>query len=392
MRGAYLQRRFDHGDVLAMPVRGDRMGIHRVGEHPVAVGHHARVGSRGARRIAVRLDDLRIGEDLQKYVEMAQMRRRLQYPPPLRSLLPLHQLQQRLHVFVGRRHVLPFQPGRVARHVGERFGHVAEEGVIQQQDFLFRRIGVDGMNGEEFRRHVTQRLLRQARGLETRIDRACGIGFGDRVHRFEGAHRAQLRVGGQQAMQHGRAGALQAGDDQRRRDRLLADFRMAGEQLLRLEAHDQQADQPLAHDQAADRMQMRFRVERAGQDFQAAAEGLVAEVLQAGLLARGGDQRSGVEAGAQAERFEQTADAVQRGDELRAIGAESRVGKCGRGHGNWASSENLTTRTWGVGCDSARIQRQVITPQSWPTVLIQLSTPAPGSLWATTTRTEPSGR
>ena len=62
------------------------------------------------------------------------------------------------------------------------------------------------------------------------------------------------------------------------------------------------------------------------------------------------------------------------------------------GAGERSRYRSLTRATRASGCGwlSARIQRQHIVPRRWPAVSIQLS--APGFVWATTMRTEPSGR
>ncbi len=86
---------------------------------------------------------------------------------------------------------------------------------------------------------------------------------------------------------------------------------------------------------------------------------------------------------------------MQRGDRLRMIldpehlhaslYTHGGVGKC-PGY----SSATFITRATGCGWLAARIQRQHIVPRRCSAVSIQFS--APGSVWATTRRTEPSGR
>ena len=92
------------------------------------------------------VDHVRVGEDGEERVEVAQVRRRLENPavavlPPL-PLLPLEELEHPPQVLVGRREVLLVEPGSIGRHVTRRLGNVGEKRIRQEHDLLVGLVGV----------------------------------------------------------------------------------------------------------------------------------------------------------------------------------------------------------------------------------------------------------
>src|SRR5262249_36601699 len=143
----------------------------------------------------------------------------------------------------------------------------------------------------------------------------------------------------------------------------------------------------LADHEAPDRVQARLGLDCGEEPPQRGPECLVAEEVEPRLAARGGDQRALVERRLEARAGGERADPV--GDRDRARPMRTRVAPRGLAAHRARSSASFTTRVRGSGCSFAPIQRQHIVPWRCPAVSIQFG--RPGSSWATTTRTEPSG-
>jgi hypothetical protein len=97
-------------------------------------------------------------------------------------------------------------------------------------------------------------------------------------------------------MQKGRAGARQAGDDDRRAQRRIVDLGVRAPVLLEQQAVDERVLDVLAHEDAADEMEVGIVLERLHQVPEAFAIIGVAEVLEPHGPAGGGLQRVRIEA------------------------------------------------------------------------------------------------
>ena len=80
-----------HGAVGEL--RADLARIDAVAEDRAPVGHHAAIGRHHPRRVAVGLDDLRVGEDVEQRVEVLEVMRRL--AEPASGALPQQKLDRR---------------------------------------------------------------------------------------------------------------------------------------------------------------------------------------------------------------------------------------------------------------------------------------------------------
>ena len=63
-------------------LRAHFVRVDPIAEHRPPVGHHAGVGRHHPHRVAVGLDDLRVGEDVEQRVEVLEVVRRLAEPAP----------------------------------------------------------------------------------------------------------------------------------------------------------------------------------------------------------------------------------------------------------------------------------------------------------------------
>ena len=242
----------------------------------------------------------------------------------------------------------------------------------------------DRVNGHELGRQVRDRLLSQlclplARPLGTlRVGAA-----GHRCQRLGPGDAADARVGGQQALQQGGAGALQAADHDDVAEVDVGDLGVPSEQVLDPQPLHQRPDEARPLYQAAHRGQTGFGVDRGGQHLQRFTVSVVAEVAEAGLPLRGCDERLDVQAPRPPQVRPNAAEPIGDLDRQRAI----RMFVI-RGRHDARRLASLTTRQLGWGCSAARTQRKHIVPEACPAVVSQFG--RPGSSWATTMRTEPS--
>ena len=253
---------FPHGDRafhqpphLAHPVTRDLLRIDVVAEDASAGGDHAAERAHGLERVAVGLDDARLGEDLEYRVEIFHVMGRLQHPVGC-GLLPEEHLHHLAEILVGPGVVLTLEPGRIAGDVQRRFGGLAHEREVEQQHVLFGRIVLHGMNGEELGRQVGQALL----GTSLPWEHPRGIGLSllllGKRRRVQcpptRSWRASPGRRPEQTVQHGGAGSLQA-----RRSRSpcrgqcsrISGWSLA--ELLRAQSVDQHAHQAALLDQLA---------------------------------------------------------------------------------------------------------------------------------------------
>ena len=169
------------------------------------------------------------------------MRRVLQHPPLL-GVVEADQLQVLLVPRVGVGPVLLRQPGRVARHVRQRLVADRLAGLPQQPPALLDRCRIHVVDAHELR--VLDVVLRERR-LHRGEDRVVVPGLARRP-RLRVLRQPQLeplvpRVGVQQPVQGGGAGARQADHEDRSLDRYVAVLGVLGEARLGEQPPDQRA-------------------------------------------------------------------------------------------------------------------------------------------------------
>ena len=102
--------------------------------------------------------------------------------------------------------------------------------------------------------------------------------------------RSGLRILGEQEGQRRRAGPRESDADELRPEFDLVDLRVAPVPVLDLEPLAEVADDPRIEEPFAGRVQLGFLVECSNEDFEPLAKGIVAEIVEAGLLPRGQHQ------------------------------------------------------------------------------------------------------
>src|SRR5690606_38337085 len=98
--------------------------------------------------------------------------------------------------------------------------------------------------------------------------------------RLPGRQPAQVGVRGEQPVQQRGASALQARDDDGRRERLVLDLWVSRVQLLHPQPTLQRRQQPAVGDQRAERCQSCFLADTYEQPLEGLSEALVTEVTQ----------------------------------------------------------------------------------------------------------------
>ena len=149
---ACVEGGLEHPDLLHPPLLPDVDRVDAVAEDAATESHHAAEGADHPHRVAVRLDDPRIGEDLQEGVEMLEVVWSL--AEPTAGALPEQQLHHFRIFAIGRRVIDALEPGREARQPHERLERGAPEGDVEQKDVFFLCLGLDGVSGKEVWRHV----------------------------------------------------------------------------------------------------------------------------------------------------------------------------------------------------------------------------------------------
>jgi hypothetical protein len=191
---------------------------HLAGERPRPAGRRLRSQAahrrdRGPGR-PVGLDHQRVRVDAQQRVEREQVAGVLQHPAA--AVGEADQLQVAPVPAVGRRPVLPGQPGGVGRQVREAFVGDRAHRLPQQLPAFLHLVGRHVMHAHEFRVGDVVPLVRRLDAAERRV---AGPGLAGRArlrHLGEPQFQALVgRVGREQAVQCGRAGPGEPGDEDR---------------------------------------------------------------------------------------------------------------------------------------------------------------------------------
>ena len=155
-----------------------------------------------------------------------------------------------------------------------------------------------------------------AQEIRVRLEHRGDLGLGDRdalcaVHVVGRGHRetafppgrgVETRIGRDQAVQQGRAGARETQDHERRRHALLEDLRMAPHPVAAAQPRDQDAVQPSGPEITTAGREPRFLAQRARQDAQRCLDVRLVELGETRLRARVRDQLVRVERGLPAHR------------------------------------------------------------------------------------------
>ena len=210
----------DHAADVGVGVPDGRLGRQR-----------ARRGDAGD-RVAVRVDDERVGVDGHQRVERGHVGRVLEHPALL-GVVEADQLEVLLVARVGVGPVLALQPLGVARHVGQRLVGVGLAGLPQQPPALLDGRGIHVVDAHELR---ALDVVRRERLLHRAEDRVVVPGLARRprlrVLRQPHLQPLRLRVGVQQPVQRGGAGARQAHHEDRPLDRHVGVLGVRGELRL----------------------------------------------------------------------------------------------------------------------------------------------------------------
>ncbi len=230
------------------------------------------------------------------------MRGRLQHPSLGGAaglpLLPLQELQHPVQVVVGRREVLPVDPGAVFGQVRTRLRHVGQERVGQEDDLLLGFARVHRMDREQLGSHLARRRLALLADDDARI---LGVGpgvveLGRDLDDLPAVGAVKARVGCQKSLQQRGAAAHHPDDHDGRGDGLLRDLRMPADPLLRAQSHPQAVHDSRSQDVAPDVVEVGRRI-ALRQLRQRCLERQRPEVGQPLLLLGGRQQSIGVEGG-----------------------------------------------------------------------------------------------
>ena len=304
------------------PLGPDRVRVDVVAGHAAQHGDQARERGDDLQRIAMRLDDARVGILGEERVERPEMARALQHPA-LRRTPPLEVLQLAAMRRVDPAQIGPVEPRLVARDAMRGREQHAREVVRGERDALLRQL----------RAHRVHRLEAGDQAVDARqmlVDRGDArvglVGGALRrrpgMHHLPGHRHAVRRVLRQQLVQDRRPGPRQADDEERAFDPAGRDLGMRRVHGGHAQAILEQTDDIGTGDHAAERGEAGLGLEGVQQTPQRLAERRLAEVGEAGRPPRPGQQRLLVEPDdRQTRRAERAAQTVQETHGQRHRGA-----------------------------------------------------------------------
>ena len=235
-------------------------------------------------------DDTRVREHLEERRQVGLVFRRLEQPVPAR-IAPLQELEQPLVVGIGRSLVRRVEPAGVARYLEGRREVLRTEAHAEGDAALVRDPGAElvhrlecGRDPARLRDQVVGPRYPRVRAIARRLGRRAG------QDELPVGRRHELGVLGQQLEQDGGAGAWQAGDEDRPVDHLVVDLGVGTIRGLDTQASLQKEEQVLPRPEPAVQVELRFRLDRPEQHVEGFVPVIRAEVVEAGVAHRGGDE------------------------------------------------------------------------------------------------------
>ena len=265
------------------------------------------------------LNDQGIGQHPKHHVEVFHVVGGLEHPIPPGSL-PMQQFQRGEQVLVAPGVILPLQPLGIARHIHHRFRRLAHERKVEQEYVFLRSVKFDGMDDGKLRRQEPHRFLSQfGRPLPAVWIVKRLAAQRQWAQCFPGSQFPHVGIGGNQSVQGGRRGALQAGDDDDSARIQVEDPGVFPDQVLRAKPSRESRYDPRPLYRSTHRRKPCFLVDGLDKHRQGFKEPVVTEVIQTGLSLCRGDYPVDIEVATEADLPGQAARPIEDGNRQRAV-------------------------------------------------------------------------
>jgi hypothetical protein len=245
---------------------------------PVEGAQQIRDRRHDAQRVAVGLDDARVGIAREELPQMRQVIGRRLAEPAAPGLLPLQRFQHALVVSVDRRGIRAVHVLVIGGDLVEGHDRVAHEAEAPERGVLRGQVPRDLVHRLDLRRHADplrgNEISAALRGLvaaarDRGVDREVGL---------PEERRAQRGILVEQLLQDRSAAAAEARNEDRFLDRCVEDLGMAAQQIGELEARAEPQQDLAARREAAHQVELRFFVERLQEHAEGLAPIVAAEV------------------------------------------------------------------------------------------------------------------